>query len=665
MKLVKTAILASLVCGLNLISLAQSPANISVIPEKPVQGEHVQINYEPANGIGANENIKGIIYLFENYQWRTDDLSLKKAGTHWASEYKLPEDCGFFALKFVGDSISDTNNQTYGYVWFVQSKSGGFGAGAYAAWGLMRSPGYGYTIPDYFDLSKSGISDSVTFFWLNQEISYHQKKAAPVLAFEYAKSLKKSEMADGPEKIQRCLNYLFNNPTEKNLLTAESIYRSILEDPAKADSVRQINVRKFPSGAINRLAAYRKAFSERDMDTRFKLLADFLKQYPQKPEDDQFNQENMISYDNIYLNFLLLEISRNNYDAVYEYVPKFSLTDLMTVYYKAIEVPHKRKDKTDEFLYPYAKYIIDRIQTLKGQKPDRYRFLSPGEWLQEFERIMAGSIWVDHTNLLRNSGHNSEAMDFALRAQKTLDYTVADLNDDLCHLFQEAGKTEEMNDVLRKSMYNNQVSPYMIDLMKQAYVRKNGSETGFNAYLESLKKPELQRTISERILKDKREGKMPEWEMTDASGKKISSNDLLGKTYVLDFWASWCVPCKASFPGMKLAVERYQDDPDVAFFFVDTEEQSARYKEMANKYIADNNFPFHILFDNKPEGGKANDEIFSLICKEFRISGIPQKIFVDRNGNVRFISVGYKGSPSELSDDISIMVEETKKAAAQ
>jgi len=52
----------------------------------------------------------------------------------------------------------------------------------------------------------------------------------------------------------------------------------------------------------------------------------------------------------------------------------------------------------------------------------------------------------------------------------------------------------------------------------------------------------------------------------DADGKLIGFKDLRGKTIVMDFWASWCVPCKASFPGMKMAVEKYKNDPGVEFF---------------------------------------------------------------------------------------------------
>lgn len=659
----KFFLIIGLVFGLNLLSVAQDTETITIKPEKPVQGELIQINYNPAK-IAIDSWPEAVIYLFQDYQWTVDDLQFKKESNSWISNYKLPEGCSFFALKFSEDSLIDTN-KLMDRVRFVQDKNGGLARGAYAAWGLVRSPDYGYTIPNYIDLSTESIKDTVTYYWISQEISYHQKEAAPVLAYVYAKSLKKAQMADADVKIQRCLKFLMNNPSEQNLLKAEAICRDVLGEMAKADSIRSINNEKYPSGAINRLKAYRSITTERDQEVRIKRTKDFLVDFPQKPEDDLFNVRNTISYDMLYQNLLIYEIMKDHYDALFEYLHKFSLTGLITIYYKIIEIPHSRKDKTDDFLYPYAKGIVERILDEKENRPAQYKLLSPKEWDREFEHLVARTIWIPQANLLRNSGHPDEAMEFALRAQKTLNFTVADLNEDLCHLLEDAGNMEELGEVLRKSIYNNQVSVWMIDLLKKGYVEKVGSEDGFQVYMESLKKPELQNKSSKKLMEYKREGKMPEWEMLDGAGKKITSKELLGKTYVLDFWASWCGPCKASFPGMQIAVEHFKNDTDVAFFFVDTEEGIANYKEKINKYIADKNYPFHILFDNKVEGAKTNDEVYSQICKQFAISGIPQKLFVDKNGNVQFISVGYKGSASELADEISLLIEETKKAGGK
>ena len=83
---------------------------------------------------------------------------------------------------------------------------------------------------------------------------------------------------------------------------------------------------------------------------------------------------------------------------------------------------------------------------------------------------------------------------------------------------------------------------------------------------------------------------MPAWRLVDSNGKTVSSEQLKGKVYVLDFWSTWCVPCKASLPGMKLAVEHYKNDKGVAFYFIDTQEFAPDFKISSAKYLKDNGF---------------------------------------------------------------------------
>ena len=112
----------------------------------------------------------------------------------------------------------------------------------------------------------------------------------------------------------------------------------------------------------------------------------------------------------------------------------------------------------------------------------------------------------------------------------------------------------------------------------------------------------------------------PEWTLTTLDGGRLASDDLRGRPYVLNFWASWCIPaCVDEHPVLADAHERhgedlvvvgvlYQDEP------VDAEAFLARYGDAGYDHVVD-------------EGGR--------LAIEFGVTGPPETFFVDADGIVR------------------------------
>jgi thiol-disulfide isomerase/thioredoxin len=183
----------------------------------------------------------------------------------------------------------------------------------------------------------------------------------------------------------------------------------------------------------------------------------------------------------------------------------------------------------------------------------------------------------------------------------------------------------------------------MISKLKELH----GDNTGFDAYMESLKAvDDVKRTkaaLKAKLINEK----YTTFKLEDMHGKTVNSADWKDKIVVIDFWATWCFPCKMAFPGMQLAVDKYEKDPSVGFYFIATMERSKTYKEDIKKYIQSSGYRFEVLYD---------EHVFKSLTPFFNSSGIPRKIIV-KNGYIRYTSEGYEGSPSKLADEISYVIE--------
>lgn len=637
-----------------------NPKTFYITPEFPKPGEAITVHYNPVGRpLEGKEAVTGRLYIFRDFQWEGNDLSLTKKGNEWESSYVLPADGSVLACTFQADTVTDNGGRlTYAYM--VSNPQGGQMPGAFIGWAFLRNPTGSFGLPGYHN-PEATITDEVALYWIRQELMHHPTSRRRVF-YPAMVLLGKVEGDAKKPRIQQEVNYILSQPdvTEQEMIQVAKVYQQQLQDQVHADSVRKAIVAKFPKGNQAKLQIYKQIEQERDLAKKCAMCQTFLRDYPETQADGAFDYENMVNYTRIYAPILGVELPKKNYAALTPLVSHASYDMLVLMYYKAIQIGHNTGFMTDEQLLPYATQIIQRMEVLQRERPASHRHLAPSEWLANTRRSYIGYV-VTYVDILKKTGNNAEALRYADVAQAALHYKHAELNGAHAFLLDNAGQTEKRDHVMIASVHENQSTPWILDKLREGYVKQYGKDQGFDAYIQSLKNATDVQAEHDRISKTMINRKMTDFKLVDAKGKSVTLASLKGKIVILDFWATWCTPCKASFPGMKLAVEKYKNDPNVVFYFVDTQERNAGYQENVMSYITKNNYPFNILFDVKGSG-KYNDAVFTKICEDFTISGIPQKLIIDGNGNLRFITVGYMGSPTELADEIATMVELTRKA---
>jgi thiol-disulfide isomerase/thioredoxin len=128
---------------------------------------------------------------------------------------------------------------------------------------------------------------------------------------------------------------------------------------------------------------------------------------------------------------------------------------------------------------------------------------------------------------------------------------------------------------------------------------------------------------------------------------------------VLDFWATWCVPCLQSFSYMQIVLDKYKKDPNVQFLFIDTGEKVDNYQELVKKIMDDNHYTFHVALDEKGPEGKQNK-----VYGQYGTGFIPARFIVDGKGKVSLEEAGYRTglSDEEQAKKFSKEIEKVKKA---
>jgi thiol-disulfide isomerase/thioredoxin len=100
-----------------------------------------------------------------------------------------------------------------------------------------------------------------------------------------------------------------------------------------------------------------------------------------------------------------------------------------------------------------------------------------------------------------------------------------------------------------------------------------------------------------------------------------------GKVVVINFWASWCLPCRAEMPDLQEVSEKYLDE-GLVVLGVNTTYVDNRADALA--FIEEFKLNFPILFD---ESGEVGEDLYSVIS-------LPTSYWIDRNGTIQVIHVG-------------------------
>ena len=396
---------------------------------------------------------------------------------------------------------------------------------------------------------------------------------------------------------------------------------------AKADSLRAILISENPNGRVASVARMREISNEKDPLTKTNRLEQWLADYPLKGDELLANQRQLL------MGFVQTAQYEKGY-ALLKSAPKLDPGLYRTLSSVMIETGVKMDQAVN--------WLAEGVEVVRKQDDNaKPPFITNAEWKKNQANTLAGLLTVRGIGLSK-LGRNNEAEPVLTEAYGMKNGEDLIVNENLINVCVANAKFKEAEklglDCIRKAKSNVNI----VEKFRVAYKTVHGS---FDGYDKTVKAAKLEEEAS--LLKSGVNKPAPDFSLKDINGAPVRLNDLRGKVVVLDFWATWCAPCKASLPHLQKVYERYETYKNVAFIAMNTSERTTGPKREAavKKFMSDLKLTLPVIYDN----GFAT-------AQKFGVEGIPTKFVIDRNGNIQFVSVGFNNG-DEMVNELITQIE--------
>ena len=611
--------------ALSLFSCSDEPketpltiGNLELSETKPSPGDSLKIAYTSKDSLAPEAFY---VYTVASSAYPVD-LNLVKDGERYTDAIKIPDSADGLIFNFkVGEKYEANDEKGYSVNLYDNE---------------------GEPLPE----SESSVTYYKATRGADYGIKYDRENAAALLKENWSKhpdnltylyviSIEDKTFADSIYDAKLASLSAKEELAEDDYSDLITIY-NVKKDKTALDSITPIIVAKYPKGDQAQRAYYQKIYEAKSLEDKEAIAAEF--------EAAGGVASNYGNY--MYSALAQAELAEGNIEKFKEAAEKMSAASNKASLYNNVAWNMAEKGENLELAEELSKTSLELVDEQKSDKPEYYT-------TKQFEQSLASTkaMYSDtYGFILFQQGKVKEAI--AAQEVAVADRATADVTERYLQFLTADEQYDKVVEKATEYIKDGKGTAATKDYLKTAYAATS-QDKDFESYLSDLEKIAHDKAIAE-LKKEMLDEEAPTFSLKNLKGEEIALADLKGKTVVLDFWATWCGPCKISFPGMQKAVTKYADNDQVEFLFIDTWESTsgeAREKGVTD-FITSNEYTFNVLMDTPKEEGSREYDVVSA----YEVDGIPTKFVVGPDGKIKFKAVGFDGNTDGLVEELDMMI---------
>jgi thiol-disulfide isomerase/thioredoxin len=606
---------------------AQEQAAV-ITPAKPTIGDEIVITYNAGSAkatLASATDISAEVLVARSGDVPVlIEVPLKREGKLWKGSMKLKEEKGNVLLvRFVAGDQRDDNKENV-LLLLVHGANGKPLEGANLTNGSILASG------SFVDFKLAKDLEAAKSAFAKERELYPDNLAA---MFQLWWTLMREKPGDETkEMIKQELEKEYAKGNDKFASDFASWYEQVGMKEKAAD-IRKAAIGKDPKGKAAQQVALNEVFKERDAAKRASLLEKFLADFPVQGGERENYQNMMFSFK---MSALLAAKQYDEAYAVLESMPKKDGN-----MYNSLAWPLIEKGEQLEKAVSWAKKGVD---LLKNPDPaSKPPYVSLSQW-KKSSQVGLGMVQDTYAYGLYQMGKYPEALGAYEEAYALTNGEQSDINQRLVECYVKNGSFSKAISLSEECIRKGKSNEKLVEAYKTAYVKVKGSEQGFEAALEQAKAT-AKSDMKKDVLKNLVNKPAVDFALKGLDGKIVKLSALKGKVVVVDFWATWCGPCKASFPYLQKVYEKYKANPNVVILAVNTwENVSGKEREdLVKKFMAENKYTFPVIYDQG-------------FVEKYEVEGIPTKFVIDKKGMIQFKSIGFLGG-EKMIEEMTMQLE--------